>query len=106
MSEIEKIKNQFFSKLEEAKDLEKVNQIKSELFGKNGIISNQFKVLATKSDEDKKTFSSELNTLKSDLQTIINKKVEKIKFFKFILKKTVIAFWITNGLGISLNKIK
>ena len=31
MSEIEKIKNQFFSKLEEVKDLEKVNQIKSEL---------------------------------------------------------------------------
>ena len=79
MSEIEKIKNQFFSKLEEAKDLEKINQIKSELFGKNGIISNQFKVLATKSDEDKKTFASELNTLKNDLQTIINKKVEKIK---------------------------
>ena len=79
MSEIEKIKNQFFSKLEEAKDLEKVNQIKSELFGKNGIISNQFKVLATKSDEDKKTFASELNTLKNDLQIIINKKVEKIK---------------------------
>ena len=79
MSEIEKIKNQFFSKLEEVNDLEKINQIKSELFGKNGIISNQFKVLATKSDEDKKTFASELNTLKNDLQTIINKKVEKIK---------------------------
>ena len=53
MSEIEKIKNQFFSKLEETKDLEKINQIKSELFGKNGIISSQFKVLATKNDEDK-----------------------------------------------------
>ena len=79
MSEIEKIKIQFFSKLEEAKDLEKVNQIKSELFGKNGIISNQFKALETKSDEDKKTFASELNILKNDLQTIINKKVEKIK---------------------------
>ena len=49
MSEIEKIKNQFFSKLEEAKDLDlKINQIKSELFGKNGIISNQFKILSTK----------------------------------------------------------
>jgi len=91
MSEIEKIKNQFFSKLEEAKDLEKVNQIKSELFGKNGIISNQFKVLATKSDEDKKTFASELNTLKNDLQTIINKKVEKIKIeeIKSLIKKSM-----------------
>ena len=79
MSEIEKIKNQFFSKLQEVKDLEKINQIKSELFGKNGIISNQFKVLAAKSNEDKKTFASALNTLKNDLQIIINQKVEKIK---------------------------
>ena len=79
MSEIEKIKNQFFSKLKEATDIEKINQIKSELFGKNGIISNQFKVLATKSDQDKKTFASELNYLKNDLQKKINQKIEKNK---------------------------
>jgi len=79
MSEIEKIKNQFFSKLEESKDLEKINQIKSELFGKNGIIANQFKILATKSDQDKKNFSTELNNLKNALQENINQKIEKIK---------------------------
>ena len=79
MSEIEKIKNQFFSKLEEATNLEKINQIKSELFGKNGIISNQFKILASKSDNDKKIFASELNSLKNNLQTKINQKIENIK---------------------------
>ena len=79
MSEIEKIKNQFFSKLEETTNLEKINQIKSELFGKNGIISNQFKILASKSDNDKKIFASELNLLKNDLQTKINQKIENIK---------------------------
>ena len=79
MSEIEKIKNQFFSKLEETTNLEKINQIKSELFGKNGIISNQFKILASKSDNDKKIFASEMNSLKNDLQTKINQKIENIK---------------------------
>ena len=60
MSEIEKIKNEYFSKLDRANELEKINQIKTELFGKNGIISNQFKFLTTKSNEGKKNFSSEL----------------------------------------------
>jgi len=82
MSEIEKIKNQFFSKLEEANDLEKINQIKSELFGKNGIILNQFKLLAAKNDEEKKIFASKLNSLKNDLQTTINQKIENIKIYE------------------------
>ncbi len=79
MSEIEKIKNEYFSKLDQANELEKINQIKSELFGKNGIISNQFKTMAAKSDADKKNFASELNILKNDLQSIINRKLENIK---------------------------
>ena len=79
MSEIEKIKDQFVSKLKEAINLEKINQIKSELFGKNGIISNQFKSLASKSDNEKKFFASKLNSLKNDLQSIISKKIENIK---------------------------
>ena len=79
MSEIEKIKNQFNSKLENTTDLENINLIKSELFGKNGIISNQFKALASKSEKDKKTFASELNNLKNDLLNIIEQKIEKIK---------------------------
>ncbi len=79
MSEIEKIKNEYFSKLDQANELEKINQIKSELFGKNGIISNQFKTMAAKSDVDKKNFASELNILKNDLQSIINRKLENIK---------------------------
>ena len=64
MSEIEKIKNQFISKLKEAINLEKINQIKSELFGKNGIISNQFKSLASKSDNEKKNFCIKIKFIK------------------------------------------
>ena len=64
MSEIEKIKDQFVSKLKEAINLEKINQIKSELFGKNGIISNQFKSLASKSDNEKKNFFIKIKFIK------------------------------------------
>ena len=43
MSDIIKIKEEYISKLKENLDLTNVNQLKSELFGKNGIISNEFK---------------------------------------------------------------
>ena len=40
MSDIIKIKEEYISKLKENLDLTNVNQLKSELFGKNGKISN------------------------------------------------------------------
>ena len=45
MSEIKKIKEQYLLKLDKVLDQNKLNEIKTELFGKNGIISNQFKQL-------------------------------------------------------------
>ena len=45
MSDIKKIKDEFLLKLEENLDLNQVNQIKTNLFGKNGLISSQFKQL-------------------------------------------------------------
>ena len=43
MSDIKKIKDDYVDKLNTENNVEKVNNIKSELFGKNGIISNEFK---------------------------------------------------------------
>ena len=43
MSDIIKIKEEYISKLKENLDLTNVNQLKSEVFGKNGKISNEFK---------------------------------------------------------------
>ena len=43
MSDIKKIKDEFLLKLKENLDLNQVNQIKTELFGKTGLISSQFK---------------------------------------------------------------
>ena len=43
MSDIKKIKDEYLNKLKKDQSLENINQIKTELFGKNGIISNEFK---------------------------------------------------------------
>ena len=45
MSDIKKIKDDFLLKLKDNLDLNQVNQIKTDLFGKNGLISLQFKKL-------------------------------------------------------------
>ena len=45
MSDLKNIHKEYISKLNETLNEEQVNQIKSELFGKNGLISSQFKKL-------------------------------------------------------------
>ena len=42
MSDIKKIKDEYLNKLGSDLNIESVNQIKTELFGKNGKISNSF----------------------------------------------------------------
>ena len=81
MSEIKKIKEEYLLKLDKVLDQNKLNEIKTELFGKNGIISNQFKQLGSITEDKRKEFASELNFLKNELQKLILKKmkVSKIK---------------------------
>jgi len=45
MSDIKKIKDEYLNKLSDDLNIENVNKIKTELFGKNGTISNLFKKL-------------------------------------------------------------
>ena len=45
MSDIKKIKDEYLNKLDRDLNVEILNQIKTELFGKNGKISNSFKKL-------------------------------------------------------------
>ena len=46
MSNIKKIKDEFLLKLKENLDLNQINQIKSDLFGKNGLVSAEFKKIS------------------------------------------------------------
>ena len=79
MSELKKIKNEILSKLKEKLNLAEINQIKSDLFGKNGKITLQFKNIKTISETDRKKFASELNVIKDELQEIINLKINEIE---------------------------
>ena len=79
MSDLKKIKDEFLSKLENKLNLSEINQIKSDLFGKNGLISSQFKKIGTIAESERKKFASELNQIKDELQNFINSKISEIE---------------------------
>ncbi len=86
MSDIIKIKTEYISKLKEVSDLKEINQLKSELFGKSGKISNEFKKLGPLNSEERKKISIELNDTKSELQNLIEKKIKDIEINEINLK--------------------
>jgi len=79
MSDLKKIKEEFTKKIEEKLNLSEINVIKSNLFGKNGLISSQFKKIGSIHENEKKNFASDLNILKIELQDLINNKIKKIQ---------------------------
>ena len=79
MSDLKKIKEETLSKLRSKLDLSQINELKSDLFGKNGLITNQFKKIVSISDIEKKKYASELNIIKDELQTLINLKISEIE---------------------------
>ena len=79
MSDLIKLKEEFLAKLKVKLNLSEINQIKSELFGKNGLISIQFKKIGTLDENERKKFASELNVVKDELQDLINFKINEIE---------------------------
>ena len=79
MSDLKKIKEKFLSKLGEKLNLSEINQIKSDLFGKNGLVSSQFKKIGTIVEAERKKFASDLNVIKDELQDLINSKIEEVE---------------------------
>jgi phenylalanyl-tRNA synthetase alpha chain len=79
MSDLKKIKEEFLSKLSSKLSLSEINQIKSELFGKNGLISSQFKKIGTIEVSERKKIASDLNLIKDELQNLINSKINEVE---------------------------
>ena len=79
MSDIKNIRDQFLSKLKNDLSIDEINNIKTELFGKNGLISSQFKNIGSIFEADRKKFASELNQIKDELQNLIIEKINKIE---------------------------
>ena len=86
MSDIIKIKEEYLNKLQEISELKDINQIKSDLFGKNGKISNEFKKMGSLPSEDRKKVSLDLNATKNELQNLIEKKIKDIEINEINLK--------------------
>ena len=74
-----KIKDEFLSKLSGKLDISEINRIKSDLFGKSGLISTQFKKIGTIAESERKKFASDLNIIKDELQDLINSKTNELK---------------------------
>ena len=79
MSDLKKIKDEFFTKLKGKLNLSEINQIKSDLFGKNGLVSSQFKKIGTIAESERKQFASDLNFIKDELQDLINLKINEVE---------------------------
>ncbi len=86
MSDIIKIKEEYLNKLKEISDLKEINQLKSELFGKSGKISNEFKKIGSLNPEERKTISSQLNDAKNELHNLIEKKIKDLEINEINLK--------------------
>ena len=79
MSDLKKIRDEFVKKLEGKLELSEINQIRSDLFGKNGWVSSQFKKIGTIKESERKKFASELNVIKDELQDLINSKLSDVE---------------------------
>jgi len=73
MSEIETLRADFLSKIKDINNKQDLDNIKTELFGKNGKITSLFKNIGKIEADKKKDFASNLNTLKNYLLSEINK---------------------------------
>ena len=79
MSDLKKIKDEFLIKLKGKLNLSEINQIKTDLFGKNGIVSSQFKKIRSIAETERKKFASDLNIIKDELQNLIETKINEIQ---------------------------
>jgi len=82
MSDLKNIHEEYTTKLKEKLSLDQINQIKSDLFGKNGLISTQFKTLGSLDENKRKQFASELNKIKDELQNTISEKLKELELKK------------------------
>ena len=74
MSDLDKINSIFNAKIDTVKNREDLQNIKTEFFGKNGQITQQFKTLGSLEPDKRKKFASNLNKIKEDFTQQLEKK--------------------------------
>ena len=78
MSELDNILKEFNNKFAQIKSQEELQTLKSELFGKSGLVTSQFKKMNSLKEEEKKIFAKNLNILKNELSIKIENKFDDI----------------------------
>ena len=74
MSDLDKINSIFNAKIDSVKNKEDLQNLKTEFFGKNGQITQQFKTLGSLEPDKRKEFASNLNRIKDDLSHQLEQK--------------------------------
>ncbi len=68
----------YIQKIKSALDLDELEKLRIEIFGKKGALASSFAKLKTLPNEEKKSYASEINSLKNELNSIFEKKKEEL----------------------------
>ena len=74
MDNFNQIESNIFDKLKGIKDRSSLEIVKTEIFGKKGILTEFFKKIGSLNQEQKKDYASKLNILKKKVSEEIDKK--------------------------------
>ena len=95
MSDLDKINSIFNAKIDSVKTKEDLQNIKTEFFGKNGQITQQFKLLGSLDPEKRKEFASNLNKIKKIISsTLIRDLLRRGKLKKIIYRLIYFLLYI------------
>jgi len=86
MSDLKKIKEDFLLKIKSKINLKELNEIRLDLFGKEGLITSQFKKIGSINESERKKFATDLNLIKDELNNLINIKTKEIEMDQINLK--------------------
>ena len=96
MSDLNYIKKEFEEKFVKVNSKNDLQNLKSEYFGKNGIVSSEFKKMGSLDENLRKDFAKKLNLLKDDLTNLIENK------FKLIEKEEINQKLVDEKIDITL----
>ena len=96
MSDLNYIKKEFEEKFVKVNSKNDLQNLKTEYFGKNGIVSSEFKKMGSLDENLRKDFAKKLNLLKDDLTNLIENK------FKLIEKEEINQKLVDEKIDITL----
>ena len=78
MENFNKIESDILNKIKNVSDRYALDSAKTEIFGKKGIITELFKKIGSLDKDEKKEYASQLNSLKTKITEILEKKLNDL----------------------------